>query len=385
VCWKLTKPTFAKGRAHFTKFDEAYMNILNMIREQFSPELLGQISKSIGESPQGTKSALEHSLPVLLGSAAAEASSPKGATDLFNALKRGMSQQGEVATASSLLGSPGGGGGGASFVSSLLGPKLAMIRDYIASKSGIRSGSAGSLLGVGGSLLMSALGKQVMGQGLDASALGQLLRSQIPHLKGLIPSELTNMLGIGNLFGTSEPAEAASSYASSAGASYEAAKPSVSGAKALRWALLVLALLLCGVFFYRHSRKAEVGGTREETITQTGTGYGVPQTDIASFMDQMKGAITRADGTPLDLRGMSFDSLGDLSGEAKTKLSALGKMVNNYPELKMTVLAYGKTADEAASKANSIKTVLANAGLSTERIAVQEEVGQGWPKVSFNK
>ena len=231
---------------------------------------------------------------------------------------------------------------------------------------------------------MSTLGKEVMGQGLGASALGQLLRSQIPHLKGLIPPELTKMLGIGNLFGPTEAAEAAS-YATPTAATYEAAKRAVSGAKALRWALLVLALLLCGVFFYQHSRKPEMGGTREETITQTGTGYGVPQTDFTSFMDQMKGAITRADGTPLDLRGMSFDSLGDLSGDAKTRLSALGKMVNNYPGLKMTVISYGKTADEAASKASSIKTALANAGLSTERIAVQEEVGQGWPKVSFNK
>src|SRR5262245_60934473 len=114
------------------------MSILNMIREQLSPDVLGQISRSVGESPEGTKVALEQSLPALLGSAAAEASSPKGATDLFNTLKQAMPSQGWPASVSSLLGSLGGGGGtGTSFVSSLLGPKIGMIRDYIAGKAGI--------------------------------------------------------------------------------------------------------------------------------------------------------------------------------------------------------------------------------------------------------
>jgi hypothetical protein len=68
--------------------EKVLMNILNIIREQLSPEILGQISKSVGESPEGTQSALQQALPALLGSAAAQASSPGGATGLLEMLKQ---------------------------------------------------------------------------------------------------------------------------------------------------------------------------------------------------------------------------------------------------------------------------------------------------------
>src|SRR6476646_546896 len=120
------------------------MNILNMIREQVSPDMLAQISHSLGESPEGTKSALEQATPALLGSAAAEASSPKGATGIFNLI---MQELPKLGSGGNLLGSlTGGGGAGASFVSSLLGPKMGMVGDFIASKAGIRGQSATSLL-----------------------------------------------------------------------------------------------------------------------------------------------------------------------------------------------------------------------------------------------
>src|SRR5262245_53498298 len=155
------------------------MNILNIIKDQLSPEILGQLSKSVGESPEGTKNALQQAFPALLGSAAAQAASPGGASGLLEMLKQKTPQGGWSDTLSGLLGSVGGGGAGSglgsSFVSSLLGPKMNAVRDFIAGRSGIRGESATSLMGIGGQLLMGILGKQVMARGLGASGLGQLL------------------------------------------------------------------------------------------------------------------------------------------------------------------------------------------------------------------
>ena|ERR1051326_6116520 len=132
------------------------MNILNMIREQISPETLSQISKSVGESPEGTKSALEHAVPALLGSAAAEASSPKGATAIFNSITQAMPKEGWPSSIGSLLGNftggAGSGGPGASFVSSLLGSKMVWFRN-LSRTAEIRPQSGGSLLGIAGSLI----------------------------------------------------------------------------------------------------------------------------------------------------------------------------------------------------------------------------------------
>src|SRR5882762_4993147 len=182
------------------------MNILNIIREQLSPEMLGQISKTVGENPEGTKTELQQALPTLLGSAAAQASSPGGAAGLLDMLKQKAPQGGWSESLSGLLGTGGAGSAGSSFVSSLLGPKMNAVRDFISGRSGIRGESATSLMSTGGQLLIGILGKQVMARGLGASGLGQLLSSQIPHLQGMVPPEMANMLGIGNFLGMGKQA-----------------------------------------------------------------------------------------------------------------------------------------------------------------------------------
>ncbi len=360
------------------------MNILNMIEEQLSPQLVGQIGKSVGETPEATKFALENSLPALLGSAAAEASSPKGASDLLDTLKQKMPQGGWPDSVSSLA---SGVGSGASFVSSLLGSKMNMIRDFIASRSGIKTESAASLLGIGGKLVMAALGKQVSAQGLGASGFGQLLRSQVPHLQGLVSPDLANMLGIGNILTPSAAAASAGSMGSqainAAHAGYDRAQHAVAstvspGAKALGWILIPLAILVGLMFLFRHNSKTEVGNTLDQALV-------APSAAVANFADQFKTAISSADATPADLQWVNFDSTGSLTADAKAKLATLGNLINAAPGVKATITTYGATTDDAANKASAIKSALVDAGVSTDRITTQTEVGQGWPKVSFTK
>jgi hypothetical protein len=354
------------------------MNILNMIREQLSPEMLGQISKTVGESPEGTKTALQQALPALLGSTAAQASSPGGATGLLDMLKQKAPQGGWSESLSGLLGSTGAGSTGSSFVSSLLGPKMNAVRDFIAGRSGVRPESATSLMGMGGQMLMGILGKQVMARGLGASGLGQLLSSQIPHLQGLVPPELANTLGIDNFLGMGK--QAVSDAASQAAPVMEHAR--TTGGSALRWAI-PLAILLAAIFLiFRHNQRGNVGGTADQTSTAVNTGAA---TSAQSFTETMKAAITRADGAPIPLQGVDFDSSGNLSPEAQTRLSQLGSLANENPSLRVTITTYGSGVEEATSKANAIKAGLVKTGLGPERINMQPEVGQGLPKISFAK
>jgi hypothetical protein len=361
------------------------MNILNIIREQLSPEILGQISKTVGENPEGTKSALQQALPALLGSAAAQASSPSGATGLLEMLKQKAPQGGWSESLSGLLGSFGSGSAGSSFVSSLLGPKMNAVRDFIAGQSGVRSESAASLMSIGGQILMGILGKQVMARGLGASGLGQLLSSQVPHLQGLVPPEMANMLGIGNFLGMGN--QAVSDAASKAAPVMEHTR--ASGASALRWAIPLAVLLGAIVLIYQHNQRGNVGGTGDETSSTVNTGastnFSSLGANVQSFGDRMKAAIASGDGTPVPLQGVDFDSSGNLSPEAQTKLSQFGTLAKENPTLRVTIITYGNGVEEATSKANAIKTSLVRAGLGAERITTQPEVGQGLPKISFAK
>jgi Bacterial protein of unknown function (DUF937) len=369
--------------ATFVAPTKLLMNILNIIREQLSPEILGQISKTLGENPDGTKSALQQALPALLGSAAAQASSPGGATGLLEMLKQKAPQGGWSESLSGLLASAGGGSAGSSFVSSLLGPKMNLVRDFIASHSGIRPESATSLLSMSGQMLMGILGKQVMARGLGASGLGQLLSSQIPHLQGLIPPEMANMLGIGTFLGMGK--QTLSGTASQTAPVLEHAR--TSGASALRWAIPLAVLLGAVILIYQHNRRGNVGGTTDETSVNTGaaTNFSARGVNTQDFTDRIKAAIARGDRTPVPLQGVDVDSSGNPSPEAQAKLSQLGTLINESPSLRVTITTYGTGVEDATAKANALKTALVKTGLGAERISTQPEVGQGLPKISFAK
>jgi outer membrane protein OmpA-like peptidoglycan-associated protein len=358
------------------------MNIVSILREQLSPEVVGQISKAVGEEPEGTKNALQQALPALLGSAAAQAASPNGATGLLEMLKQKAPQGGWSESLSGLVGNPGTGLAGSSFVSSLLGPKINGVRDFIASHSGIRKESASSLLGIGGQMLMGILGKQVMARGLGASGLGQLLSSQIPHLQGLVPPEMASMLGIGNYLGIGKPLPEASSDDAPA---LEQAR--TTGASVLRWAIPLAVVLGALFLFYQHNQRGNVGGTADETSSggandarTAGSSLGANQ---QAFRDQMQAAIDRGDSTPVALQGVDFDNAGNLTAEAQAKVAQLGKVINEKPSMRVTINTYGNSVEEAATRAKTIQSALVGTGLGPERIATRSEVGQGAPKISF--
>jgi hypothetical protein len=373
------------------------MNILNIIREQLSPELLGQVSQRVGEPPEAAASAMENSMQALLGSAAAKASSPEGSMGLFNLLKDKTPSDGWPSSAAALLGNLTGGGGGigTSLVNLLLGSKANMIRDFIANRSGVRPESATTLLGTAGSLLMGVLGRQVASQSLGASSFGQFLRSQIPHLQGHLSPDLTNVLGVGNLFSSTKAVPPPASYANQASrtepveaTSYRAPAPA---GKILRFALIPIALLL-GLLFLanRHSRNANVGAANDETYTSRAVTAGstvidTARADLASLTDRLKNAISGTDAGPVDLTGLGFDNSGTVSPTARNVLSSLGSLMSDNPSVKADITTYGRTTEEAAARGNSIKSALLRMGITADRIVIHPEIGESVPKVHFIK
>jgi hypothetical protein len=256
-----------------------------------------------------------------------------------------------------------------------------LLRDFVAGHAGIRPESATSLMSMGGQLLMGILGKQVAARGLGASGLGQLLSSQIPHLQGMIPPELANTLGIGNYLGMGK--QAVSSAASQAAPVLEHAGRS--GASALRWAIPLAVVLGAILLIYQYSNRRNVGGTADETTRTVDRSAATPGATVQAFTEQMKAAIGRADGAPVALQGVDFDSSGNLSAEAQAKLSQLGTLINQNPSLRVTITTYGNGVEEATTKAKAIETALVRTGLGAERITTKPEVGQGLPKIRFAK
>lgn len=380
------------------------MNILNLIQSQLSPEAIGQVSNAIGESPDSTKSALGTAVPALLGSLLGKVnSSPDGAKQVYNAVQQGQPQGGWTDSISGLLSGNAGGqpsAASSSILNSLLGSKLGGVTEFIASHSGIKSSSAMSILGMAGPLLMGTIGKLTSSQGLGASGLGQLLNSQAEHLKDALPSGLANTLGIGSLLSGAPDTKKVPTETTS----YQQRQPYTRPVAAttspvapphgspLKWAVPLLLAVGLGAWALMHKsgNAPAVGGTSDIVQTQTGRAVSsLPDLSSlnltpGSIADRVAKAVSSGDLTQkIDLQGLNLDSSGHLTDSANGEIQQLGSVLKAVPNLRLAITGYGTTEDEGLTKANSLKSALVSAGISTDRIIPHGATGSGVPTLQL--
>jgi hypothetical protein len=387
------------------------MNILSLIQNQLSSQTIGQISNALGEGQEQTRSALNTAFPALLGSLVGKANaSPSGLGEIFNTIKQGQLQGGWTdAIGQAISGGPPPMAR-QSLLSSILGSKLGPVADFIASRCGIRGGSATSLLGMAAPLLMGTLGKQVSSQGLGEGGLGQLLSSQIHYLKDAIPSGLANTLGIGNLLSgtqaptasvkSAEPASRENSYREPTSREvYSESARASGGSGILKWAWVPLLLALAGWFvFSRISRPSNVGGTPERTASTAGSGQDSrtatpipdsrtvapvqsPRTMDFSSLKLTPGGV--ADNVAKSIASGNWNNTIELSDSTTGSVREISSVLAAAPSVKVRVTGRGDTEEAGLSRANAIKNTLVAAGISEGRVMTSGQTGTGVPTINL--
>lgn len=373
------------------------MNILSLIQSQLSPQAISQISTTVGESPENTKSALGTAIPAVLGSLISKSNaSPDGATQILNTLQQ--RQGGWTDSISSLL--TGGVGraqpqsGTGSLLNSLLGSKLGPVSEFISSHCGIKGSSAMSILGMAAPLVMGTLGKQITSQGLGAAGLGQLLSSQAGHLKDLMPAGLANTLGIGNLLkGSHDTTSIATEPAYASASSIPAGSPGQKHGNPLKWAvpLVAAAALVVWGLSRRTENTPAAGGTANISQTQAGRVSSIP--DLSSLnlppgstAERMVNAIKSGNWSQnFELQNLNFDNSGQLTDKSSSDLQQISSLLKAAPNLKLSVTGYGSTSEEGTAKANSIKSMITSSGISEDRIFARGNTGSGAPTLRLMK
>ncbi|MDZ7898271.1 MAG: OmpA family protein [Arcicella sp.] len=185
------------------------MNLLALLKDNLTPEMISKAASLVGENQSSTAAAMSGILPAILGSVVGKASTADGASSVMSMITDG----GHDGSVLNNLGGVLGGGsstdnmlsGGAGILSSLLGDKVGGIVSLISNFAGIKSGSASSLMNMSAPLVMGMIGKQVSSQGLNASGLMGLLSSQKDHIADAMPAglgdKLGGLLGMGSIFG----------------------------------------------------------------------------------------------------------------------------------------------------------------------------------------
>ncbi|AKU95942.1 Outer membrane fibronectin-binding protein [Labilithrix luteola] len=171
-------------------------SLIETVEARLTPDVVGKVAGSIGESPAKVSGALSSAVPSIFAGLIQRGSTPGGAAGLLSSLKDvDSSRIGDVSDPRGMMGI------GSKLSSGMLGDYGGRITDVISRTSGIgREGSSGIMSFVF-PLIAGVIGKQVVSRGLGASGLMELLSSQkkavLEHPS--LPRGLNSALGIGDV------------------------------------------------------------------------------------------------------------------------------------------------------------------------------------------
>jgi outer membrane protein OmpA-like peptidoglycan-associated protein len=379
-------------------------SLLESLGEYITPDLIGRIGSSLGESPGAVTKGVGAVLPALLGGVIEKSREPSAFQQVFSLLTDPANDASVLRQPDGLLGMLGQGGGGlaglaAKFLPLLFGGRTDGLVSAIASYAGIKSSSAQSLLRLGAPLVLGYLGDRVRKEGLGASALASLLGTQRDSIQRALPSVLAGFLS---------PAAPRAAEPRPVGRAAEPERGS--GRRWLLPAAIGLALLagLWGVLRGGDERVAErapatppvaapapvaapppTAGVLRRALPN-GVQITIPQT---GFESQLVGFLTDA-GRPLGDTWMNFDRLlfetdsAALQASSREQLANVAEILKAYPSVRVKIGGYTDSTGDAArnlelsrARAATVRAELVALGVAADRLEA-EGYGQEHPVAS---
>lgn len=351
-------------------------NLIDTARSLITPDVVSKISSLIGETPAKTQQALGTVVPSLAGIACNEASTPGGASKLFNLINNTKLPTDLHSNLASLLAGGGVTDGllntGSGLISSLLGSRAGAVANLVAQSAGIQFSSASTLLNLAAPLFFGVLGRHLSTSGIEASGLTSLLSGHRDDILQSIPSGLGSALGLNsntNICGAA-PVPAVRPVA--------VAEPEKKGFPIWGWLLPLLALV-AGLLAWRSCSTPHVQAPKMASITlPCGTVLSVQEGyftyNLANFM--LKGSDSELPKRFV-FDHLNFDSATTrLTPDSNQTVTDLIAILKCYPN--MTVQLEGhtdSTGDAEANKklsvdrADAVKALLVAGGVDGARIS----------------
>jgi len=179
------------------------MDIVKSLMSQFGPSIVKGIAGNLGLGSNETESALGSILPTLLGGMADGVGTSSGAEELFKTVTAKENSGGLLDNLGSAFGGDSGSTllkAGAALLPMLLGgqSKSSTLIDIAGRVLGVGGGKSKSLMSLAAPVLLNFIGKKVLGDGLNAGGLKDLILGQREHIGARIPSEISKEMGWGS-------------------------------------------------------------------------------------------------------------------------------------------------------------------------------------------
>ena len=343
-------------------------SILESVRGMLGPQIVNGVSSQLDEPTGVVQRGLEEGSAALLAGIGSKADQPGFMQQIFSFIKNpanDLAFAGVPAAAAA-------GGLGSQLLSTVFGSNQSAVADGIARETGMSAGKAATLLGMAAPMVLGMLGRTVQATGMDASQLGQSLKSEMPGLTSYLPAGLRSFFGRAPAVATMPAA-----------VTQEAAK-------AKRWVWPVLGLIaLALIAFWIFHRAPSIPtidtsglGAFFSTKLPDGTELNIPQNGIENKLITFLNDSSR----PVDTTTwFNFDRLLFDSNSATLQQPQSQEQLNNivailkaYPNAQVKIGGYtDNTGDPAANqtlsqnRAKNVMDAIAAGGVDPSRLQSQ--------------
>lgn len=149
-------------------------SLVDSVMANLDANRINAIAQQLGTDPTQARAAIEHALPVLVGTMARNASAPGGADILHSALSNDHAGVDVGGLLSNML-SGGGSSAGSAILSHIFGANQTAANQGLGQVTGLGQQNAGQLMAMLAPLVMGVLGNMTQQQGLSPGGLGGLL------------------------------------------------------------------------------------------------------------------------------------------------------------------------------------------------------------------
>ena len=343
-------------------------SILESLRGMLGPQVVNGVSSQLGEPTGVVQRGLEEGSAALLAGIGSKADQPGFMQQIFSFIKNPANDLAfaGVPTAAAA------GGLGSQFLSTIFGSNQGAVADGIARETGMSAGKATAVLGMAAPLVLGMLGRQVQATGMNASELGQSLKSEMPGLTSYLPAGMRSFFGRAPVVASVPPI----------------AEGVVPERRANRWLwplLGLIALALIGFWIFRRapaptmpSIDTSALGAFFRTRLPDGTELNIPQNGIENKLIAFLNDPSRpVDNTTwFNFDRLLFDSnSATLQPASQEQLNNIIAIMKAYPNAQVKIGGYtDNTGDPAANqtlsenRAKNVMDAIVAGGIDPSRL-----------------
>ncbi len=403
-------------------------NLLDVLKEYVTPSLIAKASTTLGESDTAVAKAIGAILPTIMAGLSEKSTDNNGISSIFNLI---ADPKNNGTALNNLPGLVGGGNlahndpkdMGGNFLGAIFGDKMGNVISLIASFAGIKNASASALMGLGGPLVMSVLGKKVADEGLGVTSFSSMLSDHKERFAAAAPVGLPAALSATNFSATQNNPSTSKNTASADKHTEE--NDSLLG-KIWPWLLGALLLLSAWYIFRGCNKKTDTQAVVIDTTANTtptdnasniadslvnagnanlDTTTTVVDNVVATLGDFFKRKLSTGIELNIPQNGVenklitfiedktknvdkttwfSFDRLKFETGkailkpESKEQLQNIAELLKAYPQVELKLGGYSDSIGNkaanlklSAQRANSVLDQLVQMGIDTKRLAAE--------------